>query len=373
MTLDFNLVALLDLLAFVQGTLLGVLLMFKWKKHFSFFLLGLFLFTYSSELINSVLFDTNIYSQKPAFLYPPVTFYFWFMPALYLYVRSLSSSINWKRMIWLFLPGIIEFIVILFLFIQPAATKLQQFNNGWAFHFYSNYVDIAMVYSILYAIIILRFIKQHQISVQNYYSNSHGKLLNWVKWICLFIVFINLGLLSGSFIDIRAYQQLLYPVVSGLNVILIFWIALSGFRQKVIALPESKEKRANNIVPLKEVSSDDIKSKEFERVLNYLTEEKVFIQPELHLADLAQQLNFSQRHLSELINQNAGVNFNQFINQFRVSEAKKLLVDKKYAHLNILGIGYEVGFNSKTSFYAAFKRETGIAPSKFQKQARASS
>ena len=99
----------------------------------------------------------------------------------------------------------------------------------------------------------------------------------------------------------------------------------------------------------------------------YLTVQKSFKNPKLHLALLAKELNISQRKLSTLINENAQLNFNQFINQYRIEEAKQLLVDENFAHLNMVGIAYEVGFNSKATFYAVFKKMTGTTPIKFQK------
>lgn len=375
MTINFDLVALLDFLAFVQGTLLGILLMLKKKEHISYFFLGLFLFTYSSELIVSVLFDTDIFPQKPSLLYLPATFYLTFMPALYLYVKSLSKAVNWKRYGWLLLPRIIEVIGFLVLFFQPTATKLNQFENGITYWFYSNFVDIAMVYTIIYALVILKLIQNHQKQVKDFYSNAKGKLLNWIQWICIIIIAINLLLLSSNFLAKEFWGNFIYPTVSALNVVFIFWIALSGFRQKVVDLPASKNIDLKSLPSNEEAikitaPASDTSDAEYQKLVLAIQKEKIFTESDLHLANLAQKLSISQRHLSELINQKAGVNFNQFINHFRVEEAKKLLVDKKYAHLNILGIGFEVGFNSKTAFYTAFKKETGLTPAKFQKKTR---
>lgn len=371
MTIDFNLVALLDLLAFVQGTLLGILLMTKKKEHLSYFLLGLFLFMYSSELLISVLFDLSIFPQQPNLLYLPITFYFGFMPALYLYVKSLSETIDWKKYSWLFLPVVIEFIVFVGLFFQPVANKLAQYENSWTHAFYYIYVSFAMIYTIIYAILTLRLITKHGIKVKEYYSDARGKLLNWVWWICVLIIGINLLLLSGNIMTPSIFLEYTYPITSALNVIFIFWVALSGFRQKILDLPTLEERpttKINTITPPQATTNEDANT--YQKVLTFLEKEKSFTNPDLHLADLASQLHLSHRYLSELINQQSGTNFNQFINQLRVAEAKKLLVDDKYAHINILGIGYECGFNSKSAFYTAFKKEVNLTPAKYQKQAR---
>lgn len=371
MTIDFNLVSLLDLLAFVQGSLLGILLMFKKKEHISYFLLGLFLFMYSSELLIAILFDLDIYPQKPNLIYLPITFYLGFMPALYLYVKSLSATINWKKHIWLFLPVIIEFIVFVGLFLQPDARKLAQYENHWMINFYSIFINFAMVYAIIYTLFTLKLIAKHGTKVKDYYSDAQGKLLNWVWWLCVIIIVLDLLLLSESIITKSIYGEYTYPITSALNVIFIFWVALSGFRQKVVTLPTLKAFPTNNknTATAPQVATNE-DADTYQKVLTYLEKEKAFTNPDLLLADLASQLHLSQRHLSELINQQFQTNFNQFINQLRVAEAKKLLVDNKYAHINILGIGYECGFNSKSAFYTAFKKIVGQTPAKYQKQAR---
>jgi AraC-like DNA-binding protein len=75
--------------------------------------------------------------------------------------------------------------------------------------------------------------------------------------------------------------------------------------------------------------------------------------------------------LSYLLNEAFGMNFFRFINLYRIEEAKQLMISEKYRHLNILGIAYSAGFNSKTTFNTAFKKETGVSPSQFMQQVKA--
>jgi AraC-like DNA-binding protein len=62
-----------------------------------------------------------------------------------------------------------------------------------------------------------------------------------------------------------------------------------------------------------------------------------------------------------------GINFNDYVNQFRVGEVKKKLLQAEWAHLTITGIAFESGFNSKASFQRIFKEQTGMSPSEFRK------
>lgn len=93
---------------------------------------------------------------------------------------------------------------------------------------------------------------------------------------------------------------------------------------------------------------------------------KPYLDSELNLIRLAEMLSVSTHHLSYVINTGFEKNFFQYVNEFRVEQAKKLLKETN-SKLSILGIAYESGFNSKTSFNTTFKKLTGQTPSEFRK------
>lgn len=110
------------------------------------------------------------------------------------------------------------------------------------------------------------------------------------------------------------------------------------------------------------------------RRIDYLLEmEKVFKDPDISLASLAEKCSCSPRTLSQLINEKLGKHFYEFINQYRVNEAKKLLVSPSSQDKTILEIGYEVGFSSKSAFNRAFKSFTKMTPSQFRERYRGAS
>ncbi|AXE17738.1 AraC family transcriptional regulator [Runella rosea] len=94
-------------------------------------------------------------------------------------------------------------------------------------------------------------------------------------------------------------------------------------------------------------------------------EQKLYLEPELSLSDLATKLKTNTSVLSAAINQNFGKNFNDFVNEYRVEEVKRLLKDPANAHLSLLGVALECGFNSKSTFNRAFKKFTGQSPKEF--------
>jgi len=111
---------------------------------------------------------------------------------------------------------------------------------------------------------------------------------------------------------------------------------------------------------------EEEEAKRLLKALNQLmTKEKPFCQTNLKLEQLASQLNITSNRLSQLLNDNLQLKFSDYINGLRVDEAKVLLFEKP--HLTIEAIGYEVGFNSKSSFFSCFKKHTGLTPSAFKK------
>ena len=91
-----------------------------------------------------------------------------------------------------------------------------------------------------------------------------------------------------------------------------------------------------------------------------------FINAELTVQDLSKQLNISRHHLTELLNNDIGKNFFTFINEYRVEEVKRRLLDARFEHLTIVAIAFESGFNSKSTFNSIFKQNTGNTPSQWK-------
>lgn len=100
-------------------------------------------------------------------------------------------------------------------------------------------------------------------------------------------------------------------------------------------------------------------------IINALEIEKVFLQSDLSINKLAEQLNISRTYLSQVVNEKFNDRFSAIINEYRIVEARKELVKDKNIPINI--IAQKVGFTSKTTFNNNFKKYTGITPSLFVK------
>jgi adenylate cyclase len=117
----------------------------------------------------------------------------------------------------------------------------------------------------------------------------------------------------------------------------------------------------------KELLDTNIVADYTSRLLNYTRDAKPYLNPDLSLRILAQQIDIQPNQLSWLLNESIGKNFNEFINHYRVDAFKSLSNDPKNAHITLMGLAYESGFNSKTVFNTYFKKETGLTPKQYIK------
>ncbi|WP_348769032.1 helix-turn-helix domain-containing protein [Tenacibaculum sp. 190524A05c] len=192
-------------------------------------------------------------------------------------------------------------------------------------------------------------------------------LLVYVLWI--FALVIKFSLNFTGFI----YSY--YPLRISTTVI-IFILGYQGLRYLRI-LKERKNIRADIDTASEELineSDQEVKSEtednkyetQFLEIDKFIKSEKIYLQPKYTLQNLSGDLNIGSSTLSATINKNAKKSFVDYINEMRVKQAKKFLLDHKYEGYTIASIGLESGFNSKSAFYDVFKKHTGMTPLAFK-------
>jgi len=136
---------------------------------------------------------------------------------------------------------------------------------------------------------------------------------------------------------------------------------------------ENKAQQNSNSKRYSETNLDKEKKQELlHNITTLMEEEKYYLNSQFTINDFAKKLNSNRNYLSQIINEFFNTNFNNFVNEYRVKEARKLLLDSENNKYTIEGIAHSVGFHSKTSFNNSFKKFTGVTPSFFRRNAHIS-
>lgn len=231
-------------------------------------------------------------------------------------------------------------------------------------------VILILIQALFYTGLSYITIRKHQRKIQQFSSNTEGIDLNWLEYIILVLFMVNIiYVIYNLFYDPKSLNFFINTVF----LLVIYLVGYYSLKQKEIYPLE--EKQREELITIDEVSDpEEVKKKlisdeELSKIKTALEDlmevEKPYLESELNLIRLAEMLSVSTHHLSYVINTGFEKNFFQYVNEFRVEHAKILL--KENTKLSILGIAYESGFNSKTSFNTTFKKLTGQTPSEFKK------
>ncbi|PKG43635.1 helix-turn-helix domain-containing protein, partial [Psychroflexus sp. MES1-P1E] len=152
-----------------------------------------------------------------------------------------------------------------------------------------------------------------------------------------------------------------YPIYVLLSIITI-WISAEAFlRPEIIFLEANKKDNINKETPSEEIIKKASWLKE------QIATNLFYLNSELTLKSLADSLNIHPNILSKIINEGLDKNFSDFINEYRINAFIDKLDSDKYDNITLLGISFECGFNSKTTFNRVFKNIKGITPLNYKK------
>ena len=238
----------------------------------------------------------------------------------------------------------------------------------------------------IYLIAGLFKLKNHELKISKEFSYTENIDLKWLKYVVIMmvviwstVIFINILINYNDFIDYRLGDNIIQVIVT----IVVFLLGYYGIKQQNIFTPSSgniqnPNKRKNSTDP-NDVKNQYLKSgllkedsqNHLHRLQNYMVAEQPYTNGKLSLKEVAEYLEISTNHLSQVINENLDKNFFDFINGYRVELIKEKMQDKSNSHLTLLGMAYDSGFNSKSSFNTIFKKFTATTPSQFMSSQRA--
>ncbi|SHG50753.1 AraC-type DNA-binding protein [Flavobacterium fluvii] len=245
-------------------------------------------------------------------------------------------------------------------------------NNNF---FIAKYAQIEEIVNASYSVFL--FIKA--IVILFNYSELYEQVLAFdnVKWLKNFMFFGSIVILMWICAILLNLDKVLNPEVFIYyplrlsSTSLLYWISYQGFYNYSLMLERIELRKEIIAEPTIINGNSNTKESEEEKFLiikNYIKKNKRFLDPSFSLERLSSEMGISTSKLSHLINQESGYNFPDYINLLRVEKAKKFLIKSDYSSYTIVAIGLECGFNSKSTFYTAFKKFTNVTPSEFKEQ-----
>ncbi|WP_412986400.1 helix-turn-helix domain-containing protein [Pontimicrobium sp. IMCC45349] len=281
------------------------------------------------------------------FLYPTTLFIFFFK-------SSNNVSTNTQRLRFFYLPFIILSILNIFL---SLSTVFQLYNLPDVI---SNYIPLfyrtISLLSIIFPIYMMVLSYKYTLTKKNNLSE---------KWLKHLFVFLSLLILFGVVLESYRFvylEKLPLTYLSAFSSIFIYWLTYKGMYQFKLSNDQYEIREITKKEKNKSSVSTNAKSSHFEKLIFLIDQEKIHHNPNLSRDDVAQHLEISNGYLSQIIKENTSGSFSDFISYHRVKDVQKMLKDPKFDNYSLLSIGLECGFNSKTSFYTNFKKETGLTP-----------
>ncbi len=375
MEVRFSFVGIILIIGVAQGFFLATVLFFIKKGNIKANrFLAMFLLFFSLLTIGDILYESHLLLTCPGFylVFDPLLFIL--APLCFFYVKTLTN-IRWKfkpRQLFHFAPAILLYLLFLPIYFSDSPVKekivLEAYSETDTKASDNIFLIISAIQILIYLFFCLKLQQENAKNTKNFYSNQKTVDLSWLRTFLILIIILWIAFCFSIFVHI-------HELTDASNVLFTVTVYLTGYfgiKQPAIFFYEKiPEKNGNNTSVKKKYASsslsDELANEYAVNLVDLVKNEKIYLNSELKLIDLAERMNLPLHHLSQLINENLKKNFNDFINDFRVEEFKLRLIDDKYSNLKIFAIGMDCGFNSKAAMHSIFKERTGKSPSEYRK------
>ncbi|MEM6725983.1 MAG: AraC family transcriptional regulator [Bacteroidota bacterium] len=382
------------LILVVQAYLFAALLLVRFtkKRHLADLFLAIFILMNGHHCTSYIIgfmdwYDTYRNTKINYFL---MNFGLALGPVLYFYIRSLTD-IHFKfrkRDWWHFVP---IFVVVLYKVVlwhydsrQPG---FEDVHNGVLmenFHraFILTISEVAhLISKIIYFTLAIQLYMIYRKNIQAFFSNTFRVELNWMRnFLIAYMGLFAFGILMtivNEFVELHWTQNwwtffftsvtMVYIGMMGYFTDLskLYNLTFNAQGGKLKALKDQEQVLDHLDQSYTENEQNQIDEACMGTIRTYMDAHQPYLDAELTLSELARQVQLSPSQVSQAINTGFGMNFNEFINQYRVEAVKSILKKGEKSNLSMLGIAMECGFNSKATFNRTFKKFTQLTPSEY--------
>jgi AraC-like DNA-binding protein len=299
-----------------------------------------------------------------------------FAPTIYFYLKAqINRDFRFRGIYFLhFLPYFTYFLINFCVFVQGKGA-VNNFRSSELSDWLGRLETITIWTSYIYYFYqSLRIYKEYRHWTETQFSDTETISFVWLRnFIYLIIageVFKWCWFVADYIIDLPFEKDWWWHLFT---VIIICYVGIKGYAQQQplrltyssISILQEEIKMQNTIEIPVDLKEEQLAMKL--KIEKIMFQDKLYLEPELSLSDLALKLKTNTSVLSSAINSNFGKNFNDFVNEYRVEEFKKQIKLSENQRYTLLAIAFDCGFNSKATFNRAFKKFTGQAPSRFEK------
>jgi len=245
----------------------------------------------------------------------------------------------------------------------------------------ANLIEILSLVHVILAVTFIPFLL-----IYSYFKIKHLKDSQEKKWIITLLTIIT-SLIFAYIITALAGPILHFDISPTMNVLalsatfIIHWTAYIGiykyrlakdadaihhFLNKDLAISYADFQIVENSIPEDYKESITADNLYFQRLELLCKEQHIYTDSTLNREKVAEKLGISAGYVSQIVNTITGDNFANYINHYRVEAVKEMISDAEYENYNLLAMGLESGFTSKTTFYKAFKKVTGQTPNEYK-------
>lgn len=369
MTLDYNWINLLILFGAIQGLIFSIILLLN-KTHPGARYLSLFMFVLAFNGFETFSWSSGLDNYISFFDFSGYITIYALGPSLYLYIKSLlypERKHSSKHVLGHYVPALFQFTVSAVVAILYFLYTLQLFDQGYIIQgiydvhsFYSE--PLSVILFLTYLVISYRMFRKASTGHNIIYISRDGQkvVYKWIKTLLIFLVILGvtwpLTVLAPVIFDLP-YNVHYYPIELTL-VLFIYWVAFVGYhKMKMIYIQIPSQVKSSELP----INSDELLY-QLKQAMEY---DKIYLDSALNRDKVSEHTGINPKMISQVLNQHAGMSFNDFVNQYRVNEVCDNLLSNKHKHLTISGIALASGFNSQATFQRAFKSVKGLSPKEY--------